>query len=199
MFKPKYYDAPNLHELAFVFPPQSIWRGQAFSAILGELSSGVYVAKTLLDVGCGTGVLPKMIALKFSNLSVKAIDSSSHMIRYARRVHPHPSIDYEAMSFWDEKGTYDRVTSTYSWYFFPPDEAARKLRSVLNPGGNAFIVATKGTVFTRIHRRILKSISGQDLCHPDKISRSLEKEGFSTAWRMVNRTEGSFLVVAELA
>jgi trans-aconitate methyltransferase len=199
MFKPKYYDAPYLHELAFVFPPQSIWRSQTFSAILSELSSGVHHAKTLLDVGCGTGVLPKMIALKYSHLSVKAIDSSSHMIRYARRVHPHPSIEYEAMSFWEENGTYDCVTSTYSWYFFPLHKAARKLRRMLNPGGNAFIVATKGTVLTRIHRRIFNSISGQDLCHPDKISGSLQQEGFSTTWRMVNKTEGSFLVVAELA
>jgi 2-polyprenyl-3-methyl-5-hydroxy-6-metoxy-1,4-benzoquinol methylase len=199
MVRWKYYEAPHFHELAFLFPPQSIWRARSFGAILTELRCSGKGARTLLDVGCGTGVLPKKIALKCPGIVIKAIDLSPHMINYARRAHSHPSIDYRIQSFWEEDGCYDRVTSTYCWYFFPLERAAKKLKKILNPNGCALIVATRGTPATRMHRRIFSSISGQDLRRPEEITGSLEDEGFSTEWRIVDRTEGSYLVVAALA
>jgi 2-polyprenyl-3-methyl-5-hydroxy-6-metoxy-1,4-benzoquinol methylase len=195
----KYYDAPHFHELAFLLPPQSIWRANSFGAILAELGHLHRSTHTLLDVGCGTGVLAKRIALRYPDLTVKAIDLSPHMINYAKRVHFHSSIEYRTQCFWEENGKYDCVTSTYCWYFFPLDKAARKLRSILNPKGCALIVATTGTPVTRMHRRIFRSISGQDLCSPHEITLTLKRVGFSAEWRSVSKTEGSYLVVAVLA
>jgi len=194
----KYYDAPDFHELAFAFPPQSIWRAHSFSAMVTELGCLGGETRTLLDVGCGTGVLTKMMALRRPRLAITAIDLSPHMVNYAKRVHSHPSIEYRTQDFWQENGSYDCVTSAYCWYFFPLESAARKLKSILNPKGSALIVATTGTPLTRMHRKIMSSISGQDLRRPQDITLSLDREGFSTEWRMVDRIEGSYLVVAIL-
>jgi SAM-dependent methyltransferase len=195
----KYYDAPHFHELAFLLPPQSIWRANSFKAVLTELGSLDRNIEALLDVGCGTGVLAKRVALAYPGMFIKAIDLSPRMVSYARRVHPHPSVDYRTQCFWEEGGEYDCVTSTYSWYFFPLEKAARKLRSVLKPKGCALIVATGGTPATRVHRRIFRPISGQGLLDPDDTTRSLLREGFSAEWHSVSRTEGSYLVRAVLA
>jgi 2-polyprenyl-3-methyl-5-hydroxy-6-metoxy-1,4-benzoquinol methylase len=201
MLTSKYYDAPSLYELAFALPPQSVWKANSFSAVLQELEVLDRGARSLLDIGCGTGILPKMIALRHPRLRIKAIDCSRHMIQYASRVHSHTSIEYRVQDFWEENGRYDRVTSTYSWYFFPPESAARKLKSVLSPGGCALIVDTRETPITRTQRRIFGFLSGQFLSiyKPEEVSRTLEREGFSTTWRTVDRREGSYLVVARLA
>jgi 2-polyprenyl-3-methyl-5-hydroxy-6-metoxy-1,4-benzoquinol methylase len=197
----KYYHAPHLYELAFKLPPQNRWRGAAYRAVVNGLGGTDGETWDLLDVGCGAGVLSKMIALEYPRARIRAIDSSLQMIEYARRAHPHPSIYYRAQSFWDETGSYDRVTSAYCWHFFPLEEAAAKLRSIMRPAGRALIVATKGTPVTRVHRRFFRFLSTEALAlhQPEDLSRSLKKEGFSAEWKMLDRTEGSYIVAARMA
>jgi len=200
MLTSRYYRAPHLYELAFTLPPQGVWRGRAFGAVLNELEKLDSRDRNLLDVGCGAGVLAKMIALRNPRTRIKAIDSSYHMVRYARKFHDHPSVDYAVQSFWKENGTYDAVTAAYCWHFFPLTRAALKLKSILKPGGRALIVATRETPITRIHRCLFRILSPQTLSlyWPKELSESLEKEGFSVRWRTVDSIEGSYLVVARL-
>lgn len=200
MLASRYYRAPHLYELAFSLPPQSVWRARAFEAILSELEQLGSHDGDLLDVGCGAGVLAKMIALRSPDICIKAIDSSPYMVRYARKFHAHASVDYAVRSFWDENGTYDAVTAAYCWHFFPLDDAALKLKSILRVEGRAFIVATRETPITRIHRCLFGVLSPQTLSlyRPKQLSESLQKQGFSVEWRMVDRIEGSYLVVARL-
>lgn len=194
------YRAPHLYELAFAFPPQGRWRARAFGAILKELGRLDRSGGSLLDIGCGAGVLSKMIALKNPRSNIKAIDSSPAMVQYAKKIHCHPSLDYVAQSFWDETGTYDVVTAAYCWHFFALGSAAQKLKSILRPRGCALIVATRETLVTRTHRRLFHILSNETLFlySPEQLSESLEKRGFSVEWRGVDRLEGSYLVVARL-
>lgn len=196
----KQYRAPHLYELAFAFPPQGRWRAHAFGAILKELGQLDKSRRDFLDIGCGAGVLSKMIALKNPRSNIKAIDSSSYMVEYARKFHGHPSLDYVAQSFWDETGTYDMVTAAYCWHFFPLRSAAEKLKSILRPKACALIVATRETPLTRIHRRLFHIFSNETLSlySPEELCESLEEKGFCVEWRGVDRSEGSYLVVARL-
>lgn len=194
------YRAPHLYELAFVIPPQGRWRARSFGAILKELGQMKRSGRDLLDVGCGAGVLSKMIALKYPQCNIKAIDSSPYMVQYARKVHGHPGLDYVAQSFWDETGTYDLVTAAYCWHFFPLASAAEKLKSLLRPKGRALIVATRETLLTRTHKRLFHILWNETLSlhSPEELSESLKKNGFSVRWRGVDRLEGSYLVEARL-
>ncbi len=172
----------------------------AFRAVLSELDGTGGETWTLLDVGCGAGVLSKMIALEYPRARIKAIDSSLQMIEYARRVHSYPSVHYHTQSFWDETGSYDIVTSAYCWHFFPLEDAAAKLKSIMRPSGRALIVATRGTPITRAHKRLFRVLSTQALSlhQPEDLSQSLEREGFSVEWKILDRTEGSYIVAARV-
>lgn len=200
MIVSKQYRAPHLYELAFAIPPQGRWRARAFGAILKELGQLDRSGRSLLDIGCGAGVLSKMMALRNPQCNIKAIDSSPYMIQYAKKIHGYPSLDYVTQSFWDETGTYDLVTAAYCWHFFPLSSAAEKLKSILRPRGCALIVATRETVLTRIHRRIFHIFSNEalSLYSPEQLSESLKRKGLSVEWRGVDRLEGSYLVVARL-
>jgi ubiquinone/menaquinone biosynthesis C-methylase UbiE len=200
MLTSRYYHAPHLYELAFVLPPQRIWRARAFKAILEETNRLDIGPQYLLDIGSGAGVLAKMIALQNPCTKIKAIDSSCHMAEYARKIHGHPSVEYVAQSFWDEDGEYDVVTAAYCWHFFPLPKAALKLKEILKAGGNAFIVATTETPVTRMHRRMFTALSSSAfrLHSPEDLAESLKREGFSVRWRHIDRWEGSYLVAARL-
>ncbi|MFH1429408.1 MAG: methyltransferase domain-containing protein [Candidatus Margulisiibacteriota bacterium] len=74
--------------------------------------------RCILDIGCGTGFLTKLLSAKYPEASIKAVDLSPGMIEQARL--KHPSIEFqvgdaEALPYPDQ--AFDCIVSstTYQW------------------------------------------------------------------------------------
>jgi trans-aconitate methyltransferase len=88
----------------------------------------------VLDVGCGTGELTKVIADR--GASVVGIDASADMIAKARELHPGLEFavaDARAMRF---PAPFDAVFSNAALHWIrPPEQAAAAMFAALKPGG----------------------------------------------------------------
>ena len=92
----------------------------------------------VLDVGCGTGVLTRELALRTGpGGAVTGLDSSPRMLAIAQRLSP--ALEWregfaEVLPFPD--GSFDAVVSQFGLMFFPdPAQALREMMRVLKPGG----------------------------------------------------------------
>jgi len=102
-------------------------------------------ADRVLDIGCGTGWLPRLIAGKVPQGSVVGIDLSDEMIARARKA----SANFTNLTF--EVGgadripvpdsTFTKVISVESAYYWPdPARGLREISRTLGPGGSAWIL-----------------------------------------------------------
>ncbi len=103
---------------------------------------------TVLDLGCGTGVLCQMIAERLQpeeGGSVTGIDAAGKMIEIARKKRGSPHCRFEAMAAEDLRfadGTFDGVVSSLFYHHVPLDLKQRSLAEafrVLKPGGRLVI------------------------------------------------------------
>jgi SAM-dependent methyltransferase len=99
----------------------------------------------VLDIGCGTGWLPRMIAAKVPEGSVVGIDVSDEMIARAQRA----SAGVDNLSFYlggvDSipafDSTFTKVISVESAYYWPdPARGIREMYRVLKAEGSAWIL-----------------------------------------------------------
>ena len=97
---------------------------------------------SVLDVGCGTGVLEKYI-LEFSPKRVKAIDMSSQMIDIARDKYEDKNVDFECIDFFsmdEKKGLFDRIVIYNSFPHFEDYESViDKCHYLLKPMGRVLV------------------------------------------------------------
>jgi len=104
----------------------------------------------VLDVGCGTGVLTRLLAHRLAdraNSLVVGVDAAPKMIRVARRNAAHiPNIRFdvgvaEALAYAD--ASFDCAVSTFFYHHIDAELKRRslaELRRVLKPGGRLVIV-----------------------------------------------------------
>ncbi|MFA4945735.1 MAG: methyltransferase domain-containing protein [Lentisphaeria bacterium] len=103
----------------------------------------------VLDVGCGTGVLTRLVAQRLSEPDACAVglDAAPEMIQVARRRaagQPHLRFDVgvaEALAYGD--ASFDAAISTFFFHHIAADLKRRslaELRRVLKPGGKLVIV-----------------------------------------------------------
>lgn len=95
----------------------------------------------LLDVGCGTGALLRLISLPmadYTGLDVSAGMIGAAILKYPRAEFVHASV--EAMPFPVER--FDTVVSIFSAlsYTAEPALAMQEIRRVLRPGGRCFLM-----------------------------------------------------------
>lgn len=93
--------------------------------------------KTVLELGCGTGIYTRMLLGSFPDATIRAVDVSDAMIRVAREQIESQRASFvcaDAVTF--TEGDYDLVTSNASFHWF--SDLARTIRNVgkmLNEGG----------------------------------------------------------------
>lgn len=124
------YDAPWVQRLTY--------RAEQ-DAVLREL--GLAGARSVLDVGCGTGLLTGRIRSELQRPRTVGCDFSAGMLRHAARHHPGLALvrgDAMALPFRD--GSFDAVVSTEAFHWFPDQEAAlREFFRILAPKGRMLI------------------------------------------------------------
>ncbi len=132
------YDEDILDESVFPFI--------GYKALMTAMLSlaGSLVGKTVLDLGCGTGILSGI--LKEKGGQVWASDFSSEMVMRTKAKFPEiPAAVHDLRQPLpaDFPQKYDLITSTYVFHHFPQQEkltlVERYLKDHLNPGGSLLI------------------------------------------------------------
>jgi len=98
-------------------------------------------AETVLDVGCGTGRLTRLLAARAGH--VEAIDADAPMIAIAREVTPR-NVSYlhaDVMTRPLQAGSYDAIVSTAALHHLPLQPALQRFADALCPGGVLAAVA----------------------------------------------------------
>jgi len=93
----------------------------------------------ILDVGCGTGSLAKILAAESSLFEIVGIDPVQAFIEYARAQFTNPRVSFERANALDlpySQGSFDHALSMLVLMFIPePEKAAREMLRVTRPGG----------------------------------------------------------------
>jgi ubiquinone/menaquinone biosynthesis C-methylase UbiE len=98
--------------------------------------------QSILDVGCGTGLMS--VKLAASGRRVCGVDISSEMVKRARRRGDSAIkfIQGDAENLPPEIGVFDAVVNLISFHHYPnPSRAVAEFRRVLRPGGRLILVA----------------------------------------------------------
>lgn len=95
----------------------------------------------VLDVGCGTGLMARLIVEKFPDLEVVAADFAPGMIETAKKNRSHSQIEYqvadgEFLPFADNE--FDCVISNAAYQWMDPKKAFVQAARVLRPEGQFY-------------------------------------------------------------
>lgn len=125
-----------------LFMPETAMRGALAERVAPRPGTSV------LDLGCGTGTFPIMLALENPRVSVVGIDPDPDVIALAERKASRSGARLElrvagaeALPFKQE--SFDSVTSTLAFHHLPPAvkrAALQEALRVLRPGGRLFIL-----------------------------------------------------------
>jgi SAM-dependent methyltransferase len=99
--------------------------------------AGIEPGDRVLDVGCGTGTLS--LALAQQGTTVVGLDASQSYLDGARRLRPHPEVNYQhgdACHLAFAAAAFDACVSTLAIDVIPDvDQVAAEMRRVTRPGG----------------------------------------------------------------
>ena len=120
------------------------------AATLAERTFGSIRPETILEVGCGTGFLTRLLVDRFPEATIDAVDLSSEMIRLARQTLSAPNVRWhvEDMNRLDANRQIDLVASSTALHWGDPvDRFIQRLGRMLRPGGKMIAaVMTAGTL-----------------------------------------------------
>ncbi len=115
-----------------------------------EMMQVVPDARTILDVGCGTGKLTERLLEQYPDAAIDALDAAAKMVDLCRSKWPdHPRLrchTADILTFGD-RGAYDLIASSSCLHWIHPfDRGIRHLAAILAPGGHLiFCVMTRNT------------------------------------------------------
>ena len=101
-------------------------------ALLDDILGNVPAGLDVLDVGCGTGIVARLMSARGAR--VLGVEPDRRMADLAReRGTP---VEVGRFEDWDPAGrTFDRVTAGQAWHWVDPVTGAEKAADVLQPGG----------------------------------------------------------------
>lgn len=142
---------------------------------------------SVLDVGCGTGVLLRRLKRIFPESIVWGLDLSAHMLTRAlpKNIDNNPFQvtrgDSEFLPF--SSGSFDAVLCSNSFHHYPRQEVVvGEMHRVLKPGGIACIVdgSIDGLIGKMIFRGIVETVEGNvHHCSKAEYGVLFEKGGFT--------------------
>jgi ubiquinone/menaquinone biosynthesis C-methylase UbiE len=122
-------------------------RGNAFLNGFVNALIAVKPNDRLLEIGCGTGKLIKIMAKKIDEGTITGIDFSPTMVKIAKRRNKTSiasgTVDIIRANFDDisyTKGIFSKVCSVNTLYFWKnPEKTVKKVFDLLNSGGQFFV------------------------------------------------------------
>ena len=173
---------------------------RAYTTILDTIEN--LQITSLLDVGCGTGIILSKIHERNKKLSLYGIDLSPNMIEQTeKRLAGHVKCivgDAEALPY--EVASFDAVLCSFSFHHYPhPEKVLSEMNRILKPSGKLIIVDPwMPTPFRQIfNTAIIYSKSGDFHSYSKgEITKMLQKSGFQTS-QFSHPTHDTFLLVGE--
>jgi ubiquinone/menaquinone biosynthesis C-methylase UbiE len=125
-----FYDLPWVQRMVYRAPQD---------AVIAELRTGA--CRSVLDIGCGTGLLAARIRRELPGVDVVGCDFARGMLARARRRDPAAAwVQGDAGLLPFQSGTFDAVVSTEAFHWFPDKAAALcEFHRVLRPGGRLML------------------------------------------------------------
>lgn len=151
---------------------------------------------TILDAGCGTGLVGRYLLDRYPYLKVNGCDGSAH------RLHEAKLQSREDQEFFEgsleniplPNNSYDGVVCRYVFEHLPnPIQVAQEFYRIIQPGGWVYIINFDGILFNLSHqssklREYLSQLENTlpfDLCIGRKIPQLLTQVGFkSVVWQV---------------
>lgn len=129
---------------------------------------------SLLDVGCGTGLLDYAIAKRRPGLTVSGVDIDERAVTLANRYNRLPNVTYAAQSLSEVNGLFDCISFVDVIHHTLEDEARGLLNlaaRLLAPGGRVLIkdIARKGGWFSYAHDRYVTRSRVIRLADPEEM------------------------------
>lgn len=89
-------------------------------------------ARTVLDVGCGTGIAAALLAARGCQVLGVEVDTRMAALARAKGI----AVEIAAFESWDDQNRrFDLLTCGQAWHWIDPDAGALKAAEVLSPGG----------------------------------------------------------------
>jgi SAM-dependent methyltransferase len=88
--------------------------------------------RTVLDVGCGTGIAASLLAARGCEVLGVEVDERMASVAHAKGI----SVEVAAFESWDDRGRrFDLLGCGQAWHWIDPRGGALKAAEVLSPGG----------------------------------------------------------------
>ena len=185
--------------------PQALFYRPVHRALLAAIDRAdpLIAPRSILDLGCGTGLLTADLRARFPAARVVGADLSDAMLRQAGdRVPLRARANVYALPFAD--GAFDLVTSSISYHFYlEPARALAEIRRVLSPGGRFVLAALASPrlgplrvpLSPRAHMRVAAAgqiarelgAAGFHVTHVERV-RALAAVFVAAAWRYITTT-----------
>lgn len=140
---PDYYDLGIKNNIL-----QKIWHTSKLKEVLNLLPKD---AKSILDVGCSSGILTAAIAKKLPKSSVVGLDSYKEVITFAKKKYPKIKFvcaDAHKLPF--KNNSFDLVICTETLeHVVNPRKSLLEMKRVLKNDGSAIISMDSGNIFFR--------------------------------------------------
>ncbi len=155
-----------------------------------ELSNKVPPPQSILEIGCGTGILTEKLRRRFPDKKLSALDVSAGMIKQAqRRVNEADSITWLIEDIKDItcQSQYNCIISSSSLHWVIPIESAfKKIKALLQPRGHLIFGLMVHGTFSELHQArqsaAIKKPTRARLPGVKEILASLEQYGFNTIY-----------------